>query len=408
MKAEIISIGNEILSGLTVNTNATWISQKFKSLGLEVHWVTTISDTASEIEQALQNASNRADVIVVTGGLGPTPDDITKTTICKFFNTKLILHEKTLEYVKKIFEGRHLKMPDVNIGQAMVPELATPLQNPLGTAPGLQFEIKDKLYFFMPGVPHEMKNLVDTYVLNKVVEKYNLPEIKSFIFRTTSIAESRLFEMLQPILDKFSDIPTAFLPKFTGVDIRLTQKGSDEKISNYAEEIRNTISKYIYTETEEDLTEIIGQILIEKKLTLSTAESFTGGLISDGITNISGSSEYFIGGITTYSNESKMQHLGVKESTLQKFGAVSEQSAKEMITGVKKIFNTDCAISSTGISGPTGATETKPVGLCYLGAAYKDKIVVHKFNFGKDRRINKERGAAAGLELLRRLILNLQ
>jgi len=407
MKAEIISIGNEILSGLTVNSNATWISQKFKSVGLEVHWVTTISDTANEIENALKVASNRADVITVTGGLGPTPDDITKATICKFFDTKLILHEATLEYVKKIFEGRHLKMPDINVDQAMVPQLATPLQNPLGTAPGLQFEIENKLYFFMPGVPHEMKNLIDNYVLNKVVEKYNLPEIKSFLFRTTSIAESRLFEMLQPVLDKFSDIPTAFLPKFTGVDIRLTQKNPDEKIEKYADEIRNTISKYIYTEKEEDLSEVIGKILSERELTLSTAESFTGGLISDGITNISGSSEYFMGGITTYSNESKMQHLGVKESILQKFGAVSEETAGEMVKGVQKLFNTDCAISSTGIAGPTGATETKPVGLCYLGAAYKDKTVVRKFNFGKDRRINKERGAVAGLELLRRLILGI-
>ena len=210
MKAEIISIGNEILSGLTVNTNATWIAQKFKSVGLEVHWVTTISDTAGEIENALKIASNRAEVIAVTGGLGPTPDDITKATICKFFNTKLVLHQETLEYVKKIFEGRHLKMPDVNIDQAMVPELAKPLQNPLGTAPGLQFEINNKLYFFMPGVPHEMKNLVDIYVLNKVMEKYNLPKIKTFLFRTTSIAESRLFEMLKPVLAKYSDIPTAF------------------------------------------------------------------------------------------------------------------------------------------------------------------------------------------------------
>jgi len=261
MKAEIISIGNEILSGLTVNTNATWISQKFKSVGLEVYWVTTISDTANEIENALKVASKRADVITVTGGLGPTPDDITKATICKFFNTKLILHEATLEYVKKIFEGRHLKMPDVNVGQAMVPESATPLQNPLGTAPGLQFEIENKLYFFMPGVPYEMKNLVETYVLKKVIEKYNLPEIKSFLFRTTSIAESRLFEMLQSILNKYSEIPTAFLPKFTGVDIRLTQNNPDKKIIDYADEIRKTISKYIYTEKEEDLTEVVGKIL---------------------------------------------------------------------------------------------------------------------------------------------------
>ena len=407
MKAEIISIGNELLSGLTVNTNASWMAQKFKSIGLEVYWITTISDTAKEIENALKAASNRADVIAVTGGLGPTPDDITKATICKFFNTKFSLHEETLNYVKKIFEGRHLKMPDINIDQAMVPELATPLQNPLGTAPGLQFEIENKLYFFMPGVPHEMKKLVELYVLDKVAQKYNLPEIKSFLFRTTSIAESRLFEMLRPVLKKYPDIPIAFLPKFTGVDIRLTMKNPDDTISDFADGIKDTIGKYIYTEKEEELAEIIGKILIEQNLTLSTAESFTGGLISDAITNIPGSSDYFIGGITTYSNESKIKNLNVLESTIQKFGAVSEETAREMVVGAKKLFNSDCAISSTGIAGPTGATETKPVGLCYLAAAYGDKTVVRKFNFGKDRRINKERGAAAGLELLRRLILGI-
>jgi nicotinamide-nucleotide amidase len=407
MKAEIISIGNELLSGLTINTNASWIAQNFKSVGLEVHWITTIPDTANEIERALKTASSRADIIVCTGGLGPTPDDITKNTICKFFNTKMILHGETLEYVKKIFEGRHLKMPDINIDQAMIPEKATPLQNTLGTAPGLQFEIKNKLYFFLPGVPCEMKNLVDLYVLKKIKEKYNLSEIKSFLFRTTSIAESRLFEKLQPVLKKYSDIPIAFLPKFTGVDVRLIQKYQDDSISKFAAEIKNIISKYIYTENEEELAEVLGKILSKKNLNLSTAESFTGGLISDSITNISGSSDYFIAGITTYSNESKIKNLGVKESTIQKFGAVSEETAREMVIGVKKLFNTDCAISSTGIAGPTGATETKPVGLCYLAANYKDDIIVRKFNFGKNRRINKERGAVAGMELLRRLILGI-
>ena len=407
MNAEIISIGNELLSGLTINTNASWIAQRFKSIGLEVHWITTISDTASEIEYALKIASNRADVIACSGGLGPTPDDITKNSICKFFNTKLILHQETLQYVKNIFEGRHLKMPDINIDQAMVPEIATPLQNPLGTAPGLQFDQHNKLYFFLPGVPHEMKNLVDTYILKNISKKYDLPEIQSYIFRTTGIAESRLFEKLEPVLKRYPDYPIAFLPKFSGVDIRLIQKSKNESLSQYASEIKNIINKYIYTDTEEELPAILGRILVEKNLTVSTAESFTGGLISDSITNIPGSSEFFIGGITTYSNESKIKNLNVLESTIQKFGAVSEETAREMVVGAKKLFNTDCAISSTGIAGPTGATDSKPVGLCYLAAAFGDKTVVRKFNFGKDRRINKERGAAAGLELLRRLILGI-
>jgi nicotinamide-nucleotide amidase len=259
----------------------------------------------------------------------------------------------------------------------------------------------------MPGVPHEMKKLTELYIIDKIKQKYTLPEIKTFLFRTTSIAESRLFEMLQPVLKKYEDIPTAFLPKFTGVDIRVSQTNPDNRITQYAKAINEIINKYIYSETEEDLPKVLSSILTDKNLTLSTAESFTGGLISDYITNIPGSSEFFIGGITTYCNESKIQNLGVKDTTLQKFGAVSEETAAEMVIGVQKLFNTDCAISSTGIAGPTGATETKPVGLCYLAAAYKNKSIVRKFNFGNDRRINKERGAFAGMELLRRLILGL-
>ncbi len=407
IKAEIISIGNELLSGLTINTNASWMAQQFQSIGLSVNWITTISDTAEEIEFALNTASKRANIIVCTGGLGPTPDDITKNTICNFFNTKLILHEKTLRDVKKIFEGRHLKMPETNIGQAMIPEISEALPNPMGTAPGIFIDFENRLYFFLPGVPQEMKNLVSSSVLDRITKKYRLKEFQTYLMRTTGIAESRLFEKLESILKNYPKVNVAFLPKSTGVDIRLKSDTSDVNTQRIFNEIKHIAGKYIYTELEEELTQVLGRILTEKKLTLSTAESFTGGLISDWITNISGSSAYFMAGITTYSNESKIAQLGVSESTLRQYGAVSEQTAKEMVLGIKKITKTDCAISSTGIAGPTGATETKPVGLCYLAANFKDKIIVKKFNFGKNRRFNKERGAIAGLELLRRLILEI-
>ncbi len=407
IKAEIISIGNELLSGLTINTNASWMAQQFQSIGLSVNWITTISDTAEEIEFALNTASKRANIIVCTGGLGPTPDDITKNTICNFFNTKLILHEKTLRDVKKIFEGRHLKMPETNIGQAMIPEISEALPNPMGTAPGIFIDFENRLYFFLPGVPQEMKNLVSSSVLDRITKKYRLKEFQTYLMRTTGIAESRLFEKLESILKNYPKVNVAFLPKSTGVDIRLKSDTSDVNTQRIFNEIKHIAGKYIYTELEEELTQLLGRILTEKKLTLSTAESFTGGLISDWITNISGSSAYFMAGITTYSNESKIAQLGVSESTLRQYGAVSEQTAKEMVMGIKKLTKTDCAISSTGIAGPTGATETKPVGLCYLAANFNDKIIVKKFNFGKNRRFNKERGAIAGLELLRRLILEI-
>lgn len=406
-KTEIISIGNELLSGITTNTNATWIAGKLQSKAVPVQWITTISDTKNEIEFALKTASKRADIIITTGGLGPTPDDITKNVICKFFNSKLILHEDTLENVKKIFEGRHLKMPDINIGQAMIPEISEPLPNPFGTAPGLLIKNQHKLYFILPGVPHEMKALIRDCVLPVVTKNFNLPEMQNFLLRTTGIAESRLFEKLQPALTKFPGVKIAFLPKSTGIDIRLTAESNDKNITRLVGEIKQITGKYIFTDKDEELTEVVGKILSERKLSLSTAESFTGGLVSDWITNISGSSEYFIAGITTYSNESKIEKLGVSKNTIQKFGAVSEQTAHEMVLGVKKLFNTDCAIATTGIAGPTGATETKPVGLCFLAVSTENNTAVKQFNFGKNRRINKERGAIASLELLRRILLNI-
>jgi len=410
-KIELISIGNEILHGWTVNTNASWLAQHLSLLGLSVGWITTIPDAEQEIISALQTAKQRADVILSTGGLGPTPDDITKNALCKFFNTEMILHEQTLTKIKKIFEGRNLIMPEINRNQAMVPGSADLIDNPFGSAPGLLFKKDNKLIIFLPGVPMEMKAIYETHLITLLKDHLALPGIRTVIMRTTGLAESKVYEMLENTLKTYPQFQVSFLPKSSGVDIRVNYVSerleSPNILDSFCENMRKDLKDYIYAETEKELPEIVGMLLRERSLTLALAESFTGGLISDWITNTPGSSAYFLGSTVTYSNESKLKLLHVSQKTLQKFGAVSQETALEMVQGVKKLFKTDCAISSTGIAGPGGATPTKPVGLCFLGAICKDKVTVKQFNFGKNRRFTKERGTAAGLELMRRLILDL-
>jgi nicotinamide-nucleotide amidase len=410
-QAEIISIGNEVLAGHTINTNATYISKQMASIGLPVHWVTTISDTHDDILFALKTANKRADVVLVTGGLGPTPDDITKATVCEYFNTTLIQDEHVLKHVQNLLKNRGLNLLDSNIAQAMVPDKADILHNPVGTAPGMALKNAGTYFFFMPGVPMEMKRLIDEQIIPYLQTKLKLPAIHSYLLRTTGIAESRLYELLKDTLKKYSQFPMAFLPRHIGVDLRFRlisdNKDEQQQIELFVNAVRNKAAKYIFTEENIELEQVIGQILKNKELSFSCAESFTGGLIGDLITNIPGSSEYFIGGLTTYSNESKMNSLKVKQKTLKAHGAVSSETALEMVRGVQKVFNTDCAVSTTGIAGPTGATENKPVGLCYIASRFGDKEAVKEFHFGRDRIINKHRGAMAAMEMLRRLILDI-
>jgi len=301
-------------------------------------------------------------------------------------------------------------MPETNKNQAMVPVNADIIINEMGTAPGLVLKQNKSIFFFLPGVPFEMKKMIETFILPKLQNDYDLSDVNTHIFRTTAIAESKLFELIKEILKKYSDVQTAFLPKYTGVDIRLKYvfSATNKKkliFDKMLTEIRTKISKYIYTENELELEQIVGQLLREHKMIVAVAESFTGGLVSDRLTDVPGSSDYFIGSVITYSNESKISELNVNPETIKKYGAVSEQTLREMALGVQQRFKTDCAIATTGIAGPTGETPTKPVGLCFIAAVCKDKIIVKQFNFGKNRRTNKERGATAGLELLRRLLL---
>ncbi len=408
-KAEIISIGDEVLAGYTVNTNATFISQQLLSIGLPVQWINTISDQHDEILLALENASERADAVLITGGLGPTPDDLTKKAICDFFNVEMRQDAATLENVLQFLKVHGIKPTELNQAQALIPDCDLVIPNSVGTAPCIVFERGNRLFFFMPGVPGEMKRMVSDHILDYLKAHLSLTPVHTILLRTTGIPESRLYEKLKPILDTFPEIQTAFLPRYIGVDLRFKLISDDPKkiarLQKLETRVRTEAKKYIVTDRPIELEQVLGELLHKKKLSLSVAESFTGGLISDLLTNIPGSSDYLMAGLVTYSNASKVSLIGVSEQTLERFGAVSSETALEMVRGVQNRFGTDCAISTTGIAGPGGATEKKAVGLCYVAARFMDTEIVKEFHFGPKRLVNKKRGAVAGLELLRRLIL---
>jgi nicotinamide-nucleotide amidase len=412
INAELISIGNELLAGYTVNTNAAYIAARLKDSGIAVQWVTTIADEKGEILDVLARANQRADIIVVTGGLGPTPDDITKGTICEYFKTTLHEDEYVLHDLHKFAKDRNRDehFIKLNQAQALVPETAIILRNKLGTAPGLILEKDKSVFVFMPGVPQEMKAIFNVFI-DFLKSRFNLPVIKTHILRTTAIAESRLHDILKDEIEAFPQFPFSFLPKQIGVDLRFTltiaEQSEEKQWQDFIHAIYSKAQKYIFAQDERNLENVIIDLLTHRKLSLSVAESFSGGLLQDWLTNVPGSSAVFHGGLVTYSNESKMIFADVKSETLNKFGAVSEQTALEMARGVQQKFKTDCSISTTGIAGPAGGSKEKPVGLCYIAARYKEKEKVRPFNFGNDRKINKMRGAMAGLEMLRRLLLNI-
>ena len=411
MEAILISIGNELLNGRTTNTNATFIAGKLFEIGIRTRKVVTIGDDQEGIRQALGEALTEADLVILTGGLGPTHDDVTKKAVADYFDAPLALDPAILKRVEDRFRKRGMAMPEVNRNQALVPRGARILENPIGTAPGLHFSRQGREVFVLPGVPKEMKALVEGAVLPYLSRKTGRQSTRVEQFRTTGIAESRLYEKLKDLLDAHPEFEVAFLPKFTGVDIRVIFRGkvaeNAQRWQAFEHALVERIGQYIYARGQEELEAVVGRLLRENKLTLAVAESCTGGLLQDRITNVSGSSTYFLGGMVTYSNQSKMQLLGVQEASLANYGAVSEVVAREMAAGVQRIFQASYALSTTGIAGPTGASPTKPVGLVYVGLAGPEGVVARRFQFVQDRRLNKELAAQAALDFLRRALLGL-
>ena len=415
MKAEIISIGDELLIGQVINSNQAFIAEKLNSVGVFADRMTTVGDDEQEILNAFQKAFTTHEIITVTGGLGPTHDDITRAVVCKFFNSDLVLNNEALANVKRIFARLSTSPRKVNEDQALVPRNCTVIQNRLGTAPGYFFERDGKFFFVMPGVPYEMKAMMDDFVIPFFKKQNTDLVIRHLTLKTTGIAESFLAEQIGDVKNLFSPdsgITLAFLPSPLGVRLRITVKArsieeAEHNIRDIELKLRSKAEKYIYASDEKELEDVIGTLLKERNLTLAVAESCTGGLIADRITNISGSSEYFERGMTTYSNKSKIHELGVPSDFIKHFGSVSRQVAEAMAFGIRTKSNTDIGISTTGIAGPTGGSAEKPVGLVWIGYSDTDETFALQFNFIGERRTIKERSAQAALELVRRKILKI-
>ncbi|NWG27887.1 MAG: competence/damage-inducible protein A [Ignavibacteriaceae bacterium] len=414
MKAYIITIGDEILLGNTLNTNAAYIGSQLFDINIPVVKTSVVGDDNSFILNELKYASEVADIIIVTGGLGPTHDDVTRKSIVDFFNTELIESKEVLEDIKTLFEKRKRIVTDVNIDQAKVPKVAEVIRNQLGTAPGLWIERDNKIYVVMPGVPYEMQAMMDSTVIPKLKERTGDGQkiiLKKMIL-TTGIPESTLYEKLGNIDELLQGAKLAFLPNQFGVKLRLSVEGEDEnelknKLMEVEQRIRSKAGRYIYGVGDDQLEAVVGRLLLERELKIATAESCTGGLVGNMLTNVSGSSKYFERGVICYSNAAKVEILKVNEDTLAKHGAVSMEVAMQMAEGIKSTSGSDIGLATTGIMGPTGASAEKPVGLVYIGYCDEKVCTAKKFNFGDNRLLNKQRTAQAALDFVRRQLLGI-
>ena len=409
----LISIGDELCIGQTLNTNAFWLSKELVKLGANVFCHITTKDIKEEIEQAIDYLKDKSDLIICTGGLGPTHDDISKDVLSNYFNDNLELNQEVMDYLQEYFAIRNRPFLDRHISQAMLPSKARIFPNRIGTAQGMLFLGENFELLSMPGVPQEMKYIMNYSFLEYVKSKIVLQNSKVMVYRTLrtiGITESALADLIGDV--SFLGTNTlAFLPSYSGVKLRIgTESESTSEANQTLDKLETYISercgKYIYSSSDEDLEIFLANLLIENNLTISAAESCTGGLLGAKLTSLSGSSKYFMGSAVTYSNQAKHDILGVSEKTLKSFGAVSEECAKEMALGALNKYKTDYALSITGIAGPEGGSAEKPVGLVWIGIAHKDKVEAQKFIFGKDRETNRELAAYSAMNLVIKDIKN--
>lgn len=411
MNAEIISVGDELLIGQTVNTNASYIGEQCTLAGITVRRITTIGDNRSAMKEAFTSAWQTADAVIVTGGLGPTHDDITRDCVVEFFDTELEFSEEVYADIEEIFRKSKRELSKLNRDQALVPKDAEYIRNTKGTAPGMHFMRDGKHFFVTPGVPSEMKAMVRESIIPELRKEIRSAKAIK-VLMSTGIPESLLAQKLEGVEEHFEEAGLAYLPSLTGVRMRLsaeadTREDAEKKLNRLQEFIYERAGEFIYGEDEVSLEERIGELLRERGETLAVAESCTGGLIGSKITDIPGSSAYFERGVVTYSDASKQSLLGVAEATLIAHGAVSREVAIEMARGVRKNAGTSYGISTTGIAGPDGGTDEKPVGLVWIGISSDRGDRAVSFHFGNDRHRTKVRASQAALELLRRDILGL-
>jgi len=372
MKAEIITIGDELLIGQTIDTNSAWMGSELSKLGFDINRKISIHDDRNDILEALKETSGRAGLVLVTGGLGPTSDDITKQTICEFFKSRLIISNEVLSMIEKMMKRRGMPMNENNRRQAEVPDKCRVLFNAAGTAPGMWFEKDNTIFIFMPGIPYEMQYIMTEYVVPELKKRFDSQIIIHKNIMTYGKPEARLAELLNGFeADLPSDIKLAYLPSFGIIKLRFTATGSDqlllkEKIKEQVNKLYEIIPELIYGEDEKQFEMVIGELLKDRKQTICTVESCTGGKIAQLITSIPGSSVYYKGSIIAYDNQVKRGLLDVPESMLNIYGAVSEQVVKCMAKGGRKILNTDYSVATSGIAGPDGGTESKPVGTVWI------------------------------------------
>jgi len=407
MHCEIITIGNELLSGATLDTNSVYLAEKLADFGILVTRRTTTPDAVEPIAEAIEESLGRVPLIFLTGGLGPTNDDVTKKALARALGKGLVLHEEILKKVEELFRRRGEKMPLVNQNQALLPSGAKWFANNYGTAPGILIEEAGRRLIALPGVPKEMKGIFEEEIvpyLEATIGRQAVVLRRKL--RTSGIAESALYEKIRKAIAEGEGVHLAFLPSYYGVDLRLEVSGKEkseaEKIlEEKLAKIKPLLGIHLYAEGETSMEELIGRLLKESNKKLAVAESCTGGLVAKRITDVPGSSLYFEQGVVTYANEAKHELLGVPKKLFQTVGAVSPKVAERMAQGVRRLAKVDLGLGITGIAGPDGGSTEKPVGLTYIGMADKKKVWVEKFIFSSDREINRLRASQAALNMVR-------
>ena len=412
MRAEIITIGDELLIGQVVDTNSAYIATKLNEAGIYVHQITSVSDNKEHIIEALGNAAQKADIILITGGLGPTNDDITKLTLCEYFKVGLRFDEEAYKDVEHMFKVRGREVTEVNRKQAELPENCVALRNKNGTAPGMWFDVNGKIYISMPGVPYEMKALMEDEVIPKLQNQFTLPVIVHRNVLTIGIGESFLAEKIAAWEASLANdkIKLAYLPSIGMVRLRLSTIGEDrnlleKNVQRKINELQSLVGEFIFGYETDTLQEIVGKVLKERKQTIATAESCTGGYISHLITSIAGSSDYYVGSVITYSYEIKTLELNINADLLNTKGAVSQEVVEQMASEVRRKFKTDYSIAVSGIAGPSGGTPEKPVGTVWIAIATPQRVFSKRFQFANNRLRNIQMTANAALNLLRKDLL---
>jgi nicotinamide-nucleotide amidase len=408
MNAEILAVGTELLMGQIANTNAQYISQRLNSIGMNVYYHSVVGDNPKRLKAVLELALSRSDIVIITGGLGPTQDDLTKETVAEILGDKLILHEESLQKIEDYFKRLNRPMVKNNVKQAYLPESCIIVKNNNGTAPGCIMEKDEKIVVMLPGPPSEMKPMLDDFVIPHIAK--NSPEkIVSKYLRVFGIGESLLEEKLINLINNQSNVTIATYAKEGEVTVRITTKNDNEvkalkALSAVEDEILEILGDSVYSDEDKELCQVVADMLIKKQITIAFAESCTGGLISSVITDVPGISAVFDRAVVTYSNKSKVESLGVKQETLDKFGAVSRETAIEMAEGVKNLAGTDLGLSITGIAGPDGGTEEKPVGLIYIALASKKGTECKELKLRGNRTKVRNYATLNSFDMIRRLV----